>query len=385
LIVSTTRDIFPIQGVRDTYQEAQKTYSALGAPSHIQKVEDDAPHQSTVKNREATYAFFRKHLHHPGESKDEEVHLFDPEELWVLPTGNVYQDLGGEDMYSLTVKYLKNQNSYQPGSKEDLRRKMVELSGYDPEVGSTETVFSGRSQYEDCAIEKYLVRGSGDYYLPVVWLKPHQPTDRVILLLDEAGKKEAGKSGGPVDKWLKAGYSVVISDLSGMGELGGGFPGGDALIQNVPLNIWYAGIVTAKSLVALHGEEIGRLRKFIRESIGNVVDLTLMARGTVGPELLQVAFMEDWKEKVVLVESLASYRSILDDREYDARFLMSAVPGGIQYYDIPGLLNSFNKDKILVIDPVNGDNELYDSEDLKSALYTSDPVDRFDKIRAWVD
>lgn len=385
LIVSTTRDIFPIQGVRDTYHEAQKAYAALGEPSHIQKVEDDAPHQSTVKNREATYAFFRRHLRHPGSSEDEEVHLFDPQELWVMPTGNVYQDLGGADMYSLIMKYLENQDVYQPGSTEDLRHKVIELSGYNPEMDPSDVIFSGRTQYEDSFIEKYLIRGSADYYLPVVWIKPHQSNDKVILWIDSEGKKEAGKIGGPVDQWLEAGYSVVIPDLSGIGELAGGFPGGDARIQKVPLNIWYAGILTGKSLSAVHGEEIARLRDFINKSNENPVALTLMARGTVGPELLQVAFVEDWKEPVVLVNSLGSYRSILNDREYDARYLMSAVAGGIQYYDIPLLLNAFDKNKVLVVDPVNGDNKSYEGKEIPRAVFSSDANDRFDKIKTWIE
>lgn len=384
LIVSTTRDIFSIQGVRDTYKEAKKAYSALGASSHMKKVEDDAGHASTVKNREATYAFFREHLRNPGDSKDQEIDIFDPKELWVTPTGNVYRDLGGEDIYSLTIKYLENQKIHKPVSPEDLRQKMIELSGYDSDAGSSDVVFSGRTQYEDGAMEKYLIRGSGNYYLPVVWLKPPQSTDKVILWLEGEGKKEVGQRGGPVDRWLEEGYSVVIPDLIGTGELGGGYSDGDARIQGVPLNIWYAGILTDKSIVAVHGEEITKLREFIYKSMDQSPHLMFLARGTMGAELLHVAFMEEWKEKIILVEALASYSSILDDREYDARFLMSSVPGGIQYYDLPDIINAYGSKSILVVDPVNGDNSSYKSDDLQGAKYSSDTVDQFAKIKAWL-
>src|SRR5690606_6845995 len=59
MIVSNTRDIFSIQGVRDVYAEAQNAFSAMGSPHHLVKVEHDAGHASTVKNREETYKFFR--------------------------------------------------------------------------------------------------------------------------------------------------------------------------------------------------------------------------------------------------------------------------------------------------------------------------------------
>jgi hypothetical protein len=59
LIAATTRDFFSIQGARETYAEVQNAYRAFGKPDHIQMTEDDYGHGYTLKNREATYAFFR--------------------------------------------------------------------------------------------------------------------------------------------------------------------------------------------------------------------------------------------------------------------------------------------------------------------------------------
>ena len=68
LMVTTTRDIFSIAGARDLYSEAKRIYESFSAADHLQMVEDDAPHASTRKNREATYAFFQKHLDNPGDA-----------------------------------------------------------------------------------------------------------------------------------------------------------------------------------------------------------------------------------------------------------------------------------------------------------------------------
>ncbi|MET7257263.1 alpha/beta hydrolase [Dyadobacter fermentans] len=54
LIVATTRDIFAIQGARDSYHEAKRAYKAFGKPEQIQMTEDDAGHASTPRNREAS-------------------------------------------------------------------------------------------------------------------------------------------------------------------------------------------------------------------------------------------------------------------------------------------------------------------------------------------
>src|SRR5690625_6572420 len=56
LSVSTTGDIFSIQGVRDVFDEAARAYEGLGAPHHLEKVEEDAGHASTIQNSDATHA-----------------------------------------------------------------------------------------------------------------------------------------------------------------------------------------------------------------------------------------------------------------------------------------------------------------------------------------
>lgn len=385
LLVGTTRDIFSIQGFRDVYDEARNAYQALGAADHLDKTEDDAGHASTVKNREATYAFFRRHLDNPGHTEDDEVVVLDQQDLWVLPTGNVYRDLGGEDLYSLTTKHLADQESPVPGSADALRLKVIELSGYEIPVVKSDIIFSGRTAYDTYSVEKYLVQGSGDYYLPVVWIAPDEPNGKVVLWVDEAGKKVGAKVNGPLDRWLESGFSIVMPDLSGVGELGDGYQGGDARIQNVPLNIWYAGILTSKSIAAVHAEELVILRQFIESVEGDLEDLILLGRGSVGVELLQTAFMGGWQHPLVLIESLNNFESILNDREYDARFLMSAIPGGLSYFDLPDLIEGMGPDLVLEVDPVDGDNESMPKSGATNFLLTSDQRDRFEKITAWLE
>ena len=56
-------------------------------------VEDDAPHQSTMKNREATYQFFQKHLNNPGDPQLMwMLKYFQEKELWVTEGGQLFKD-----------------------------------------------------------------------------------------------------------------------------------------------------------------------------------------------------------------------------------------------------------------------------------------------------
>jgi len=73
LFITTTRDIFSIQGAKETEKEVSGIYKAYNKADHFSRVEDDAGHASTKRNREAMYAFFQKHLNNPGSSIDETI------------------------------------------------------------------------------------------------------------------------------------------------------------------------------------------------------------------------------------------------------------------------------------------------------------------------
>ena len=359
LMVTTTMDIFSIQGARDVFREAKKAYVALGEPDNLLMVEDDAGHASTKKNREATYAFFQKFLDNPGDAKDETVELFDGKELWVTTTGQVQTSLKGETLFSLNEKYtvevlrkLESEKQNNPGFYRDIARKAKMLTGYSEPVLSKEVVFSGRFWRDDCSIEKYLLKGTGDYYIPVLRLSSGNSTGEVVLLLDEQGKAPAAAKGGLADQLVRRGYQVVVPDLNGFGELSGGYSGGDARIRDVPLNIWYAGILTHKSPLAVRVEEIKIIVDFIKE-LGSFGTLTGIACGTLSSDLLHAAVINREFNQIALINPLIAYRSIVQERDYHPKFVMSAPAGVMGQYDLPDLVTAIAPLKICVLNPVN--------------------------------
>ena len=83
MVITTSNDIFSIQGAIETEKELLEMYRSLGHEENFIRIEDDAGHSSTLKNREAMYAFFQKHLRNPGDPADEQVQLPSPEEMMV--------------------------------------------------------------------------------------------------------------------------------------------------------------------------------------------------------------------------------------------------------------------------------------------------------------
>ena len=69
LMITTSSDMFSIQGAIETEKEVSEIYKVFEKGENFKRIEDDAGHASTKKNREAMYAFFSKHLANAGEPK----------------------------------------------------------------------------------------------------------------------------------------------------------------------------------------------------------------------------------------------------------------------------------------------------------------------------
>ncbi|CAG5016920.1 hypothetical protein DYBT9275_05664 [Dyadobacter sp. CECT 9275] len=369
LMVTTTNDMFPIEGAREVYREVSRAYAALGSKQNIQMVEDDAPHASTKKNREASYAFFQKYLNQPGNAQEEDVKLFTDEELHVTPGGNVYASLKGENLYTLIAKQTAGVLHRKKGevSLEALQKKVIQINQYKSPAAVPEVIFSGRVVREGYDIEKYMIKSTGDHYLPILWMKPRRPSLGAVLLLDEKGKQEAAAIGGLADKLVTEGHEVILPDLAGIGELvNAALPGGDAQIERVALNLWYLGILADKSLVALRMEEIKRLGDFIRSKINNKQTLSLIATGVLGADALQATVIStDLFYKKILIGPLVSFESLFEKPEYRTKFLPTAPAGVLQHYDLPQLAGVQKAQSLLVIGPVSGEGVTLSQEEVQ--------------------
>lgn len=353
LMVTTTRDMFSIDGARELFDEAKVAYLKLGAGANLEKVEDDAPHASTKKNREATYTFFQKHLNNPGSNADMAIPPFTANELRVTTTGNVYTSLKGESLISLVKKRVAALPVHSITDVRKLREQVIALTGYvQPKL--EEVIFSGKFPRQGYDVERYLVKGPGSYYLPVLWFRPHLKSSQIILYVDSKGKGIAGQKNGAVEQMVTAGYHVVLPDLSGAGELSNTYiQGGDSYIDSTSLNLWFTGILTKKSLVGVRMEEIQLISQLIRKKVEDAT-ITGIGVGSFVPDMLHIALLDPLIERLVLSGGLASYRSLIEEEQYLPRFIPSVVPGAITVYDLPDLVKGISPRKVWVSGLMNG-------------------------------
>lgn len=375
LMITTTRDFFSIQGARETAEEVARVYRAYGEEDNFGRVEDDAPHASTKKNREAMYAFFQRSLNNPGDPGDEEIEPLSAEELQVTSTGQVSTSLGGETIFSLNRKESEILVKELQSAREDISPQFFstvvssakKLSGYRDPAGTALPIFTGRFQREGYVIEKYFVKGEGDYPIPYLLMKPDKPNHKALLYLNPAGKSAEALAGGEMEQFVKQGFTVLAPDLLGFGEMGPGDFRGDAYIGNTSFNTWYASMQIGRSIVGIQAGDVIRLVRLLNED-KSMDEIYGIAKEQAASVLLHAAAFEPLIKRVALIEPYSSYRSIVMTPSYRPLFIPSTVPGALTAYDLPLLSASLAPRKLMMVGTTNGDGELTDQEGIDKDL-----------------
>jgi hypothetical protein len=381
MLIATTRDIFSIEGTTNTYLEAKRAYEAFGAPEHLVMVQDDDGHASTRANREALYAFFQEHLSNPGTSVDEEVEGFEEGELHVTEQGNLYPYGNYEDLHSLNFRMAKQQLALLDEKRADpacMQRTLLSeiplKSGADIPVVPRQRVYSGTTHIDNILMDGYLLRGTGDYWLPVLVYRPEGTPKAVVLHLSEDGKADQA-----MDLLLaRNGYAVYAADVPGTGELGPGYLKGDAYVNGASFNQWYASMMTGGSITGLWTSDIGALARMAQGMAGGLsLSRWLIADGNLVPAALQASvLLQDHVDGVATIDGLISWEDLMATRKYESKYLMAAVPDVLRVYDLTDVLKAVDK-PVFVHSPRRADGAVADGPYVQRVLFEgANPADR---------
>lgn len=374
LIIATTQDMFPIQGTIETTAELSRLYKLYYAAGNCRLVTDDAPHASTKKNREAMYAFFQHCFALPGDSTDVQYKPLSAEDLQVTATGQVTTALQSETAFSINAKeaILKKdaldlkRKSY-PATIPAMLREAKKTAGFQQPERSPAPIFAGRVQRAGYSIEKYLLKGEGNYRLPYTLWKPDTLTGKALIYLHPSGKSAEAAPGGEIEWFVKQGIVVLAADLPGIGESGPGEFRGDSYIDSVSYNCWFAGLLVGRSITGIQAGDVIRLLHQLQQTTG-MREVYGLAKAQMGPVLLHAAAFDKGFSKVALITPYCSYRSVAFNPEYKPAFLHSTVAGSAGIYDLPDLAASLYPRKLLMAGVTDGNGNAGNSTDIEKDL-----------------
>ncbi|MBX2871311.1 MAG: acetylxylan esterase [Saprospiraceae bacterium] len=352
LVLTTTRDIFSIQGARETRAEVEEIYRLYEAEDQLLWAEDDAGHQSTKNNREAMYGFFQRILQLPGDSTDHEVEVFTEEELRISRTGQVRTAVESKAVFDVNKEeFLAQEKDTQ--HTEALRSAIQESLQLAPSISESQAVFTGRILRDGYRIEKYFLEFSDEHYpIPFLHIRSASAsTGLIVLYLNSQGKSAALDPGGEIEQLLEAGFQVVAPDLLNVGELRSTFRG-DSHIEGVDYNLILGSSLVGTSLPALQAEDLVHLLDYLQDkrSKSSAKVIVMADRGLCTP-LLHVAAIRNDFSHVLLKEPLVSLQNLLDTRRYLPELSYEIVPNLLNNYDLSDLMSSTQASSLTVINP----------------------------------
>src|SRR5438034_6892236 len=218
LLLSAIRDFFPIAGARETFAEAARVYSAIGAKEKLGMFEADDGHGYNKTRRLAAYEWFGRWL--KGiEDKDPEpqIEMATPEELRCTSTGQVSTSLDGESVFTLNQKrleQLKANRRMQPG---ELPRKVQELIHYEPSSTSLQVRPYGTIPRSGYHIEKLTYESEPGITIPSLLFVPDGGDGKkaAVLMVSGDGKKASAPE---AEQLVTSGMVVLSIDARGFGE-----------------------------------------------------------------------------------------------------------------------------------------------------------------------
>jgi len=367
IMITTNNDMFSIQGAMETEEEVSGIYRAYGKSENFSRVTDDAGHASTVKNREAMYSFFQKHLNNPGSYKDEQVSFLTKDELRVTKTGQVSTSMAGETVFSLNRKEadillekLCSSRNRRGVSYTEVVSAARKLSGYRNPSFTDKPVFAGRILRNTYTIEKYFVKGEGDYVIPYLVFCPAVKGNETMIYLHPSGKSAEAPAGKEIEKFVSRGITVLAPDLLGIGEMGPGTLRGDAFFAGASHNLWYASMITGRTITGIQAGDLNKLVRLIKTGDQNT-QIIGFARRQMASVLLHSAVFSGEFKSLILVEPCSSFRSIVQARFYNPHLILSSVPGALKEYDLPDLASAFAPRRLIIAAPLDANGETLDA------------------------
>jgi hypothetical protein len=343
LISSTTDDFFAIEGSWDTFRQAKRIYGKLGRPEAVDLVEIEGNHGVKPQNLATIGHWMRRWL--LGEDvpvEAVELETLPPEQLICTESGQVLTmpaersvfDLNADHGSELAAQRARLRETVSP---QEMTKRIGQRIGVAPSADRRPAQLEslGRLARDGYQIEKLLFRTETGVPLPALRFEPADPHGPVVFYLHDEGKRGDIEAGGPVERLVAEGKTVITVDLSGQGETASD-PDDPLLGQ---WKTYFLGYLMGKPLVGIRTADVLAIAASLAPSASGSAEpaLQLIGVGQAGVIALHAAALEPTRfETVTLRETPRDWTSTLRQPVPTGQ-LESTVHGALTLYDLPDL------------------------------------------------
>ncbi|MBI4626932.1 MAG: acetylxylan esterase [Verrucomicrobia bacterium] len=357
LMLTATRDFFPVEGARDSHAQAKPAFALLGAADKLGYFEYDDPHGWSQPRREATCRWFDQWFFGRNDPVTEpaDIKPEDAATLHCTTTGDVVtalqsktvqmlnQDLAERLLAKRTIKQAAN-----PARAREIvaARLATKLQRSAPTATVVQRGTLSGYQHEKVA----LVPEAGiSLYVDIIQpARPAKSKSAVILVRESAGPDQPALD-QEAATWVEAGHVVAITPLRGtlvMPEKA------DAYWQERYRTAMRA-ILIGKTMPGMRVQDLLAVHDYVSTRPGVGGRVVVVGRRNLGVVALYAAALEPKISRVVLDKSLLSYMEIVRARQYPETVSDLIVPGALLDFDLPDLADLAGAGRVVLANPLS--------------------------------
>jgi hypothetical protein len=286
------------------------------------------------------------------------IELLSEEEIKCTPKGQVMELEGARSTYDLNRDYEKKlakqrKKHWKTKSRRALLNQVGKIAGIRKltELPKPRSERIGIEDWPDYKIEKLIIKSEDGIYLPALMFLPKQTrSEGMVLYVHENGKDKDTGPGGPIEKLVKSGRSVLAVDLRGTGETQQSSQKKFGEAIGFDWKNLYTAYLLGRSYVGMRAEDILICARFLQQQEDGRVDLVAVGHVSV-PALHAAALEPDIFGSIKLVRGLNSWSNVIESGR-SLNQLVNTVHGALTVYDLPDLAATLG-DKLTIEEPLN--------------------------------
>jgi len=359
IMLTATKDSFPILGARATHEEGKPIYAALGAADRLGYFEYNDGHGWSQPRREATYAWFNQWFHgRPGPvSEPKDIKTETIEALQSTATGQVVTALNGKTMQMLsleTADRLYTQRKLakvsDPKKARDIIKARLEMSRprTAPNATSVEQSTHGAYMMETInIIPEEGITLKTDVFFPKDNLGVPRP---VVIIAVENEAPLAPEWDTELATWIEAGYIVAVTRLRGLLPPDKPTDTGYTLRYRIAMRA----VIVGKTLAGMRVEDLLAVYDYmaVRPNVKKS-DISVIGRGIMGMTALYAGALEPGLKKIVAERTPLSFRDFARAKAVHPSLAEIVVPGVFFDFDLPDIARLGGEGKVVLVNPVS--------------------------------
>jgi cephalosporin-C deacetylase-like acetyl esterase len=377
-IVSTTEDMFPFAGARQTYEEAKRVYGLYGAAERLQWITGPGGHGALGPVAPDILAFFARWL-----KNDTAKFSFTParprrpDDLLCTPTGQLSDSIGSETVFSLNRKraaeLLPPKRALKTHAELErlqarLRADVRSTAAVSAEPGAPPPVVltTGTTRREGYRLDALTMRTADGLDLPGLLAVPESaPNKGALLMLDSRPVESLAAVGGEVERLTRAGWLVMLlqprATPAWVDEIKSPLLGPHYLLS-------LRARLVGKTITGMRADDIIRAVDWLTARVeSHPVSVAAYGSGAHGVALLHAAALDGRIGRIFVENTLASYRMAVE-RPVHRNLSEVALPGVLPRYDVGDLLLAVSPRPVIFINPINSVGATMREQDARREL-----------------